>query len=69
MTLFMTSEFKNQFENDVITTDMISAWIHLLINFSLRHTHSFSFLDKSTGPILPYMFLALYFVVSFIPSN
>ena len=42
MTLFMMSSFKNQFENDVITTDMISAGIHLLNYYSfdiLNHFH------------------------------
>ena len=59
MTLSMTSLFKNLFENDVITTDMKSAGIHLLNRYSFRHTQPFSFLDKSTGPILPFVALAL----------
>ena len=37
--------------SDVITTDMISAGIHLLNYLSLRHIQLFSFLDLSTGPI------------------
>ena len=46
--------------NDVMTTDIKSVGIHLLNNHSLRPSQSFSFLDKSTGPILPLMVLALY---------
>ena len=49
-------EFKNLFENDVITTDLKSAAIHLLNQFSFRHTQPFSsFIDKSTGPILLFL--------------
>ena len=44
---------------DVIATAMISAGIHFLNYYSFRHTQSFSFLDKSTGPILTFMVLAL----------
>ena len=43
----------------VITTDIKSAVIHLLNNHSLRPSQSFSFLDKSTGPYLPFVVLAL----------
>ena len=50
---------KKLFENDVISTDMKSAGIHLLNQYSFRHTQPFSFLDKSTGPILPFVVLAL----------
>ena len=50
---------KNQFENDVITTDMKAAGIHLLNYYSFRHTQQFSFLDKLTGPFLPFVVLAL----------
>ena len=56
-TLLMTSIIKNQFENDVMTTDMKSAGIHLLNYYSFRHTQPFSFWDKSTGP---FVVLALY---------
>ena len=38
MTLFMTSLLKNQFENDVKTTDMNLAMINLLNYQSLKHT-------------------------------
>ena len=38
---------------------MKSAGIHLLNQYSFRHTQPFAFLDKSTGPILPFMVLAL----------
>mgnify|MGYP003688546427 CR=1 FL=1 len=41
-------------ENDVITTDIKSAGIHLLNNHSLKPSQSFSFLDKSTGPCLSF---------------
>ena len=61
MTLFMMSLFKNLFENDVIIKEMKSAGINLLNQYSFRHTKPFSFLDKSTGPILPFVVLALYF--------
>ena len=63
MTLFMTSKFKNLFENDVITTDMI----HLLDHYSTRHTQQFSFLNKSIGPILPF-FRSQFTPISFTPS-
>ena len=46
MMLFMMSSCKNQLENDVITTDIKSAVIHLLNYHSIRQTQSFSFLDK-----------------------
>ena len=54
MTLFIT------FKNDVITTDMRSTGIHLLNNYSFRHNETFSFLDKSTGLIMPLVVLPLY---------
>ena len=57
MPIFTTSKLKNDY--DVFTTDMKSAGIHLLKQYSFRHTQPFSFLDKSTGPILPFMVLAL----------
>ena len=34
-----------------------SAWTHLLNYQSFRHTQLISFLDKMTGPILPFVFL------------
>ena len=40
---------KKRLENDVITTDIKSAGIHLLNYHSLRPFQSFSCLDKSTG--------------------
>ena len=42
--------------------DMKSAGIHLLNYFSLRQTQPFSFLDKWTGPILPFVVLPLYII-------
>ena len=33
----------DQFENDIITTDLKSAGIHLLNYYSFRHTQQFSF--------------------------
>ena len=38
-------------QEPVLITDMISEGIHLLNTYSFRHTQSFSFLDKSAGPI------------------
>ena len=43
MTLFMTSSMKNQFENDVITTDMKSARIRLLNYQSFNILNHFYF--------------------------
>ena len=60
MTLFMTSLCKNLLENNVKTTDMKSAGIHFLNYQSFRPTQPFSFLDKSTGPNLLFVALALY---------
>ena len=51
MTLFMTSYFKNKFENDVITTDMKSARIHLLNFYSFRHTQPFYFQTNRIGQL------------------
>ena len=64
MTLFMTSYCKNRLANDVITTDIKSAGIHFLNYHSLRPPQSFSFLDKSMGPILPFVALALFAIPS-----
>ena len=50
---------KKQFENDVITIEMKSAGIHLLNYQSFRHSQPFLFLDKSTGPIFPFLVLPL----------
>ena len=50
-------------ENDVITTDMKSAGTDLLNYYYFRHTQSSPFFDKSTGPILPFVVLALCPVV------
>ena len=52
---FLNQLVQQQFENDVITTDTKSAWIHLLNYYSQLHTQPFSFLDKSTAPILPFV--------------
>ena len=43
------------------TTDLKSAGIYLLNYYSLRPSQPFSFVDKSTGPHLPFLALALYF--------
>ena len=48
-----------QFENDVITTDIKSAGIHLLIYYSFRYTRPFSFIDKVTGPFMSFVVLPL----------
>ena len=53
------SALQHLFENNVITTDMKSSGIHLLNYQSFRHFKPFSFLDKSTGPILPLVVQAL----------
>ena len=46
-------------KNDVITTDIAPAGIHLLNYQSLRHiVQPFSFLGKSTGPFSPFVYLA-----------
>ena len=44
----------------VITTDMKSVVIHLLKYFSFRQTQTFSYFNKVTGPILPFVVLAFY---------
>ena len=59
----------NRSENDVITTDEISARIHLLNNHSLRPSQSFSFFNKSTGPYLLFVAPALYVLNYFILIN
>ena len=51
--------YKNWIDNDVISTYMKSAGINLLNKYTFRHTQPFSFLHKSTGPILPFVYLAL----------
>ena len=38
---------------------MKSAGVHLLNQYSFSHTQPFSFLGNSTGPILPFVVLAL----------
>ena len=45
----MTSLFKNQIENDTITTDMKSAGIHLLNKYSFRPTQLFFFYTHRQG--------------------
>ena len=45
---------KNRLENHVITGNHLQ-----LNNLFLRPSHPFTFLDKSTGPILPFVALAL----------
>ena len=55
---------KTKFENDVIPSDMKSAGIHSLNCYSFRHLKPFSFLDKSTESILPFVVLALSYVTS-----
>ena len=57
---FMTEPVKN----DVITTDTKSTGIHLLNNYSLRPSQSFSFLDKVKRPYLPFVALAL---ITYLP--
>ena len=55
----------------MMSSDMKSAGIHLLNYWSFRHTQQFSFLDKSTGPILPFVVLPLWILVTqgcFVPS-
>ena len=59
MTLFIKSLCKNLLENDVITTDMNLSGIHLLNYLSVRLIQPFSFEDKSTWSILPFVALAL----------
>ena len=59
----------NQFENDIITTDMKSAGIHLLNYYSFTHTHPFSFLDKSTGPIMSFVVLPICSSSTYIIKN
>ena len=44
---------------DFITTDIKFTMIHLLNYQAFRHTQPFSFSDKLTGPILPFVVLAL----------
>ena len=46
-------------EYDVINTDMKSAGIYLLNYYYFRHTQQFSFWDKWTRPILPFVVLPL----------
>ena len=55
--------------NDVITTDIKSAGIHLLNCHFLRPSQLFSFLEKSTGPILPFVALALCILFFFTASQ
>ena len=59
----------NQFENDIITTDMKSAGIHLLNYYSFTHTQPFSFLDKSTGPIMSFVVLPICSTSTYIIKN
>ena len=65
MTLFMTSQCKNRLGNDVITPNINSAGIHLLYYQSFRPIQSFSFLDKSTRTILPFVAKAPYTLYNF----
>ena len=69
MTLFMTSYCKNRLENDVITPDMKSAGIHLMNFQSFIPTPTFLFLEKSTGPILPFVALNLWGFFKDWPSS
>ena len=60
MLILLISTQKPYFcDNDVITTDIKSAGIHLLNYHSFRAIQSFSFLDKSTQPVLPLVVLTL----------
>ena len=52
--------WRRKFENEVITTGMKSAGIHLPNYYSFRHTQPCSYLDKLTGSILQFVVLALW---------
>ena len=51
-------------ENDVKTTDIKSAGIHLLNDHFIRPSQSSSFFNKSTGSYLLFVALALCFLIN-----